>query len=78
LIIRNPSATTHRVRCPALLRAPIASYQLRERVATRAGDQETAAVARQNRKEEEAMAAKIAGTWDKAAALSLEQEGVTA
>ena len=56
----------------------IASYQLLERVATRAGDEETAAVARQNRKEEEAMAAKINGTWDKAAALSLEQEGVTA
>jgi ferritin-like metal-binding protein YciE len=56
----------------------IASYQLLERVATQAGDEETAAVARQNREEEEAMAAKIDRTWDKAAALSLEQEGVTA
>jgi ferritin-like metal-binding protein YciE len=54
----------------------IASYQLLERVATLAGDPETAAVARQNRAEEEAMARRIDQSWDKAAALSLEQEGV--
>jgi ferritin-like metal-binding protein YciE len=54
----------------------IASYQLLERVAQRAGDEETAAVARQNRSEEEAMAQKLEGCWDKAADLSLDEAGV--
>jgi ferritin-like metal-binding protein YciE len=56
----------------------IASYQLLERLATRAGDEETAAVARENRREEEAMARTIDGTWDKVAELSLLQEDVVA
>ena len=56
----------------------IASYELLERVATRAGDEETADVARRNRADEEAMAEKIAASWDKVVDLSLEQEGVTA
>jgi ferritin-like metal-binding protein YciE len=55
----------------------IASYQLLERVATRAGDEETAEVARLNRREEEWMAAKIEESWDKIAALSLEEAGAT-
>src|SRR5881394_4090533 len=42
----------------------IASYQLLERVALRAGDEETAEVARQNRADEEAMAKKIEANWD--------------
>lgn len=54
----------------------IASYQLLERVATRAGDVETAEVARQNRAEEVAMAQKIDMSWDKAAELSLAEAGV--
>jgi ferritin-like metal-binding protein YciE len=54
----------------------IASYQLLERVAVRAGDEETAAVARENRAEEEAMAAKIAENWDRFAELSLQEAGV--
>jgi ferritin-like metal-binding protein YciE len=54
----------------------IASYQLLERVALRAGDQETAEVARTNRREEEAMARKIDESWDKAAELSLQEAGV--
>lgn len=56
----------------------IASYELLERVARRAGDEETAEVARQNRSEEEAMARKIATHWDRFAELSLEEAGITA
>ena len=54
----------------------IASYELLERVATRAGDTETAAVARQNRQDEEAMARKIEGTWDKAVGLTFAEQDV--
>jgi ferritin-like metal-binding protein YciE len=56
----------------------IASYQLLERIAQRAGDEETAAAARENRKDEEAMANKLDAEWDKFAALSLKEEGVAA
>src|SRR3954449_8676056 len=56
----------------------IASYQLLERVAQKAGDEETAEVARQNRKDEEAMAKKIEANWDKFAALSLQEAGIPA
>lgn len=54
----------------------IASYQLLERVAERAGDVETADVARQNRSEEEAMARTIESNWDRFADLALEEAGV--
>ena len=54
----------------------IASYQLLERVAKKAGDKKTAAVARQNREEEEAMARSIASKWSKFADLSLKEEGI--
>ncbi len=54
----------------------IAAYQLLERVATRAGDEETAEVARLNRAEEEAMARKLDEHWDLFAELSLREEGV--
>jgi len=56
----------------------IASYQLLERVAERAGDTETAEAARLNRLDEEAFAKKIEGNWDRFAELSLKEEGVTA
>jgi ferritin-like metal-binding protein YciE len=56
----------------------IAAYQLLERVAERAGDQETVEVARQNRAEEEAMAKKLDSHWDRFAELSLEEAGVSA
>jgi ferritin-like metal-binding protein YciE len=54
----------------------IASYELLERVAKKAGDKETAKVARQNREEEEAMAKRIAAKWNKTAELSLKESGV--
>jgi ferritin-like metal-binding protein YciE len=48
----------------------LATYDLLERVASRAGDQETARVAREIRAEEDAMASRIAGLWDAAVAAS--------
>jgi ferritin-like metal-binding protein YciE len=56
----------------------IASYQLLERIAARAGDEETADVARQNRAEEEAMAEKFDRHWDRFAELSLRDAGIPA
>jgi ferritin-like metal-binding protein YciE len=55
----------------------IASYQLLERIAIRAGDEQTAQVARQNRQEEEAMAKRLEAHWDRFADLSLTDAGVT-
>ena len=54
------------------------SYQLLERVASRAGDTETVEVARRNRSEEEEMARKLGSYWDTAAELSLREAGVEA
>ena len=54
----------------------IAAYQLLERLADRAGDGETAAVARTIRADEEAMARKIDGTWDIVVDQTLKDEGV--
>ena len=48
-----------------------------ERIAQRAGDEETAEAARENRKDEEAMATKLDAQWDKFGELSLKEEGVT-
>jgi len=49
----------------------LAAYDLLERVALRAGDEETAAVAREIRAEEQAMAIRIDESWDKTVAASL-------
>jgi ferritin-like metal-binding protein YciE len=54
----------------------IASYQMLERVAKKAGDKHTAAVARQNREEEEAMARSINAKWSKIVEQSLREEGI--
>jgi ferritin-like metal-binding protein YciE len=56
----------------------IASYQLLERIARRAGDEETAEAARLNRADEEQMAKKLEAHWDRFAELALKEEGVTA
>jgi ferritin-like metal-binding protein YciE len=48
----------------------LAAYDLLERVASRAGDEETARVAREIRADEDAMASRIAGLWDAAVAAS--------
>src|SRR3954462_1567073 len=48
------------------------TYDLLARVAERAGDEETAEVARTIRAEEDAMSRRIAGSWDAAVAASLD------
>jgi ferritin-like metal-binding protein YciE len=54
----------------------IAAYQLLERLAKKAGDTETAEIARQNRSDEEQMASRIDQSWDRTLDLTLEENGI--
>jgi ferritin-like metal-binding protein YciE len=54
----------------------IAAYELLARIAERAGDEETAAAAREIIGEEQAMAKKIEANWDRFAELSLREQGI--
>jgi len=55
----------------------IASYELLSRIAERAGDEETAAAAREILQDERQMASTIERNWDRFAELSLEEQGVS-
>lgn len=67
--LRDAYATEH---------VEIAAYQLLMRVATRAGDVDTAEVARTNLAEEQAMAEFLDGCWDVVVEQSLREEGARA
>jgi ferritin-like metal-binding protein YciE len=54
----------------------IAAYQLLERLAKKAGDTDTAEVARQNHSDEEQMARRIDQSWDRTLNLTLEENGI--
>ncbi|MGN6368867.1 MAG: YciE/YciF ferroxidase family protein [Phycisphaerae bacterium] len=54
----------------------IAGYQLLERIADRAGDSQTADVARRNRQDEESMANRLASFWGRAVDLDLAKMGI--
>ncbi|CAA9436939.1 hypothetical protein AVDCRST_MAG82-2518 [uncultured Rubrobacteraceae bacterium] len=54
----------------------IAAYQLLERLAQKAGDQETAEAARRNRSDEEEMARRIDQSWDRTLDLTLEENNI--
>ena len=54
----------------------IACYQILERLAERAGDTETAEVARRNRADEEEMARRIDASWDRVLDLTLDEAGI--
>jgi len=56
----------------------IAAYQLLERLAKKAGDDETAQAARQNSSDEEEMARRIDQSWDRTLDLTLEENGISA
>jgi len=53
----------------------LATYDLLERVATRAGDEATAEVARRIRDEEEAMSRRLSSSWEAAVDASLSDKG---
>src|SRR5215203_2550093 len=54
----------------------VTAYQLLERLAKKAGDTDTAEVARQNRADEEEMARRLDQSWDRALELTFEENGI--
>jgi ferritin-like metal-binding protein YciE len=56
----------------------IAAYQLLERLAEKAGDTQTAEVARRNRADEEQMARRIDQSWDRTLEFTLEENNIRA
>jgi ferritin-like metal-binding protein YciE len=74
-VVRGEKAVRNARDAYATEHVEIAAYQLLERIAARAGDEETAEVARLNRADEEAMAKKLDDHWDYFAELSLREEG---
>ena len=56
----------------------IAAYELLERLADRAGDTETAEVARRNKADEQEMARRIDASWDKTLELTLQENNIQA
>ncbi len=75
-VARGEKAGRNARDCYATEHMEIAAYQLLERVAERAGDGETAEVARQNRQEEEEMARRLDAHWDRFVELSLAEDGI--
>lgn len=75
-VVRSEKAARNARDAYATEHLEIAAYQLLERVARRAGDEETAEVARLNRKDEESMAKTIDANWDHFVELALREAGV--
>ena len=64
--------------CYTTERMEIVAYELLERLAKKADDEQTAEVARKNRADEQAMARKIDSNWDRFLELTLATPGVLA
>jgi ferritin-like metal-binding protein YciE len=75
-LVRGESAARNARDGYATEHMEIASYELLQRVARRAGDEETVTACAQILEQERAMAERIAASWDTAVELALREEGV--